>query len=87
METAVVWRFPLLGTLGVTLEPSVTWFILAAVILDECKIDSIVILVKIPITINIEEYLDLLLCPSLNVSLAKHGIQHGQIGRVWGQTG
>ena len=87
MVPAVVWRIPLPGTLGLALVSSVVWLILAPIILDECEGDSIIIFIKLTITINVKEELDLLLWISLDVSLAEHRVQHGQVGRVRGQAG
>ena len=40
---------------------------------------AIWIFIKVTITINIKENLDLMFSISLDVSFAKHSVQHGQI--------
>ena len=72
------------GTLGVTLVSSMAWFILATIILDECKVISIII--KLTISIDIQENLDLFLGVSPDVRLAEHRVLHGQVGCVRGQA-
>ena len=83
----IVGRLPLPGTLGVTLVPSVTWFIPAAIILNEGKIFSIIFFIKLTISVNIQENLDLFLRVVQNVRPTEHCVQHAQVGRVWREVG
>ena len=82
MEAAVVWRIPLPGTVGVTLVSPVSWFILGAVVLDEGKEYPIIIILKISISANVKEPVDLLLWVVKGVRLAEHGVQHGDVCSV-----
>ena len=51
-----------------------TWFITGSVVRNKGKIYPVVILVKLAISINVQENLDLFLWMTPNISLGKHGI-------------
>ena len=75
MVSAIVWRIPLHGTVGRTFQSSMTWFITGSVVRNEGKIYPVVILVKLAISINVQENLDLFLWMTPDISLGKHGVQ------------
>ena len=64
-----------------------TWFITGSVVRNEGKIYPVVILVKLAISINVQENLDLFLWMTPDISLGKHRIQHGQVGGMGRETG
>ena len=87
MVSAIVWRIPLHGTVRSTFKPSMTWFIAGSVVSNEGKVYPIVILIKLAISVNVQENLDLFLRMTLDISLGKHRIQHGQVGGMGRETG
>ena len=56
-----------------------TWFVAGSIVSNEGKIYPIVILIKLTIAIIVQENLDLFLSMNSDISLGKHGVQHGQV--------
>ena len=61
--------------------------IAGSVVGNEGKVYPIVILIKLTISVNVQENLDLFLRMTLDISLGEHCIQHGQVGGMGRETG